>query len=173
MKNTLNPIASAIRYIVPPLLLISASFILGMHWFLLMADRLTEGITAEVIPAPVLDSIRAYYTIVFGPMTWLIKIMILTLFLTMTLQLFIKAIPWYLRWIIFIIHAPLVLNGVFYIIPMVDKFITNTASLAIQSGYVRTTHDAHVISLYSIIVVIVLQIIVLIRLQKQAEKKQA
>ncbi len=173
MKNDLKPIVSAIRSIVPPLLLVSASFILCMHWFLLMADRLTEGITSEVIPASVLDSIRAYYTIVFGPMTWLIKIMILALFLTMTLQLFIKAIPWYLSWVIFIIHAPLVLNGVFYIIPMVDKFITNTASPAIQSGYVRTTHDAHVISLCSIIVVIILQIMILLRLQRQVEKKEA
>ena len=171
MKKYLSPVASAIQSIVPPLLLCSASFILGMHWFLLMADRLSEGITSEVLPAPILDSIRAYYTIVFGPMTWLIKVFILILFLTMTLQLFIKVVPWYLRWTIFIIHAPLTINGVFYIIPMVDRFIANTATPQIQSQYVRTTHDAHVISACSAAIVIVLQIIVIIYLQRKAEKK--
>lgn len=171
MKNHSNPVMSAIRYIVPPLLLCSASFILCMHWFLLMADTLASGITAEVIPAPILSSIIAYYTVVFGPMTWLIKIFILLLLLTMTLQLTIKDIPWYLSWSIFITNAPLVFNGVFHIIPMVDRFITNTATPEIQSQFARTVHNAHVISAYGTVLMIVLQLIVMIRLQRQAEKK--
>ena len=169
MENRQNPVMSAIRYIVPPLLLCSASFILCMHWFLLMADTLASGITTEVIPASILLSISAYYTVVFGPMTWLIKIFILLMLLSMTLQLTIKAIPWYLSWIIFITNAPLVFNGVFRIIPMADRFITNTATPEIQSQYARTIHGAHVISAYGTLLMIVLQIIIIIRLQRQAE----
>ena len=73
MKNNPSSIKSVIRYIVPPLLLCSAGFILCMHWFLLMADTLASGVTADVIPTPILSSIIGYYTIVFGPLTWLIK----------------------------------------------------------------------------------------------------
>lgn len=170
MKNNQNPITSTIRYIVPPLLLCSASFVMGMHWFLLMADTLASGITSEVIPAPILSSISAYYTVVFGPMTWLIKIFILLMLLTMTLQLTIKSIPAYLRWIIFITNAPLVFNGVFHIIPMADRFITNTATPEIQSQYARTIHGAHVISAYAVALMIVLQVIIIIQQQRQAEK---
>ena len=160
----------AIQYIVPPLLLCSASFIFCMHWFLLMADTLASGVTTEVIPTPILLSISAYYTVVFGSMTWLIKIFILLMLSTMTLQLTIKSIPWYLRWIIFITNAPLVFNGVFRIIPMADKFITNTATPEIQSQYARTIHGAHVISAYATLLMIVLQVIILIQQQRQAEK---
>ena len=169
MTNHQNPVMLVIRYIVPPLLLCSASFILGMHWFLLMADTLASGVTSEVIPASILSSISAYYTVVFGPMTWLIKFFILLMLLSMTLQLFIKEIPWYLRWIIFITNAPLVINGVFHIIPMADRFITNTATPEIQSQYARTIHSAHVISAYGTALMIVLQLIVIIRMQRQAE----
>ena len=169
MKNNQNPVMSAIRTIVPPLLLVSASFIMCMHWFLLMADTLASGITSEVIPAPVLSSISAYYAVVFGPMTWLIKVVILLMLVTMTLQLVIKAIPWYLSWTIFITNAPLVINGVFHIIPMADRFITNTATPEIQSQYARTIHSAHVISAYGTALMIVLQLIVIIRMQRQAE----
>ena len=169
MKNNQNPVMSTIRYIVPPLLLCSASFIFCMHWLLLMADSLASGVTSEVIPASVLSSISAYYKVVFGPMTWLIKVFILLMLLSMTLQLFIKEIPWYLRWIIFIANAPLVFNGVFHIIPMADRFITNTATPEIQSQYARTIHSAHVISAYATALMIILQLIILVRMQRQAE----
>jgi hypothetical protein len=169
MKNHPNLIMSAIRYVVPPLLLCSASFILCMHWFLLMADTLASGITSEVIPAPILSSIIAYYTVIFGPMTWLIKIVILLLALSMTLQLTIKAIPWYLSWTIFITHFPLIVNGVFRIIPMVDRFILNTETPEIQSQFARAIHSSHVISAYSAALIVILQLIILIRLQRQAE----
>ena len=162
---------SVIRYIVPPLLLCSASFILGMHWFLLMADTLASGVTSDVIPAPILASIIGYYTIVFGTMTWLIKVFILTMFLTMTLQLFIMEIPWYIRWIVFLTNAPLVINGVFHIIPLADRFITNTATPEMQSQFARTIHTAHVVSAYGAVLMIVLQIFVIIHLQRLAEKK--
>src|SRR5258705_7163826 len=171
MKNNLNPVMSAIRYIVPLLLLCSASFIFCMHWFLLMADSLASGVTTAVIPAPILSTIIAYYSVVFGPMTWLIKIVILLLFLSMTLQLFIREIPRYLSWTIFIIHAPLIFNGVFHIIPMVDRLILNIETPEIQSQMARTIHSAHVISAYSVVLVIVLQLIAIIRLQRQAEKQ--
>src|SRR5437867_240636 len=105
MKDTLTPVQSAIRYVIPPLLLCSASFILCMHWFLLMADTLASGVSSQVIPAPILSSIIAYYTVVFGPMTWMIKVFILLLLLTMTIQLFIREIPWYLSWTIFVTNA--------------------------------------------------------------------
>lgn len=134
-----------------------------------MADTLASGITSEVIPAPILSSIIGYYTIVFGDMTWLIKVFILLLFLTMTIQLFIREIPWYLKGTIFIVHAPLIFQGVFRIIPMVDQLILNTQTPEVQSQVVRTVHNAHVISAYSAAVVILLQLIVLVRLQRRTE----
>lgn len=173
MKKILTPILSVIRTIVPPLLLTSASFILSMHWFLLMADSLVDKATTEIVPAPIISTIIGYYTVVFGPMTWLIKLMILTMFLSMTLQLTIRDIPWYVRYTIFLTHAPLTLNGIFYIIPMVDKLILNNATPEIQSQYVRTIHNAHTLSFYGAVLMIVLQIIAIIILQKKAEKKQA
>ncbi|MBI3153114.1 MAG: hypothetical protein HYZ21_13340 [Chloroflexi bacterium] len=171
MKNHPTPIMSAIQSIVPPLLLSSASFIFCMHWFLLMADTLASGITSEVIPTPIISSIIAYYTVVFGPMTWLIKIVILVMFLSMTLQLTIKTIPWYIRYLIFITNAPLVFNGVFYIIPLVDQFILNTATPETQSQIARTVHSAHVISAYGTALMIALQLYIVIRLQRQGEEK--
>lgn len=163
-----NPLKSATRYTVPPLLLSSASFIFCMHWFLLMADTLASGITSEVIPAPILSSIIAFYSVVFGPMTWMIKIFILLMLLSMTLQLTIKDIPWYIRYLIFITNAPLVFNGVFYIIPLVDRFILNTATPEMQSQFARTIHSAHVISAYCAALMIVLQLIAVIQLQRKA-----
>lgn len=165
-------IGFAFRSLVPALLLVSLGFILCMHWFLLMADSHIEGITSEIIPASVISTIMAYYTVVFGPMTWLIKVFILLMFLTMTLQLFIREIPWYLKGAIFLIKAPLILNGVFYIIPLVDKFISNTNSPEVQSQMVRTIHDAHVFSAIGTAVAIILQLIVLVLLQRRSEAKQ-
>src|SRR6266511_5681376 len=107
MKDNAASIQSVLRSIVPPLLLFSASFIFCMHWFLLMADTLVSGIGTEVIPAEIRSTIIGYYTVVFGDMTWLIKVVILLLFLTMTVQLFIREVPKVLSWTIFIIHAPL------------------------------------------------------------------
>ncbi len=171
MKNRPSRVMSAIQAIVPPLLLSSASFIFCMHWFLLMADTQASGITSEVIPAPILESIIAYYTVVFGQTTWMIKVFILVMLLSMALQLTIKAIPWYIRYLIFITNAPLVFNGVFYIIPLADRFILNTAPPEMQSQFARTIHSAHVISAYGIALMIVLQLIVVIRLQSQAKEK--
>jgi hypothetical protein len=142
-----------------------------MHWFLLMADTLASGITSGVIPAPVLSSIIAYYTVVFGSMTWLIKVFILLMLLSMTIQLTIKEIPWYIRYTIFITNAPLVFNGVFHIIPLADQFILNTATPEMQSQFARTIHNAHVLSAYGTVLMIVLQVIAMANLQKQAEKK--
>ena len=109
-----------------------------MHWFLLMADTHVSGITSAVVPASVIWTIMDYYKVVFGPMTWLIKIFILVMLLSMTLQLFIREIPWYFRWLIFLTNAPLVVNGVFHIIPLVDRFILNTDAPEVQSQIVRT-----------------------------------
>jgi len=169
MKKYLDPVMSAVRYIVPPLLLLSFGFILCMHWFLLMADTLASGITTEIIPASVIATIMAFYTVVFGPMTWLIKVFILLMFLTMTLQLFIREIPLYLKWPIFLLNAPLIFNGVFRIIPLVDQFILNTDTPEVQSQMVRTVHDAHMLSAYGTALMIVLQLIVIIRLQRRSE----
>jgi hypothetical protein len=140
-----------------------------MHWFLLMADSLTEGITSEVIPASVIAAIINYYSVIFGPMTWLVKVMILLMFLTMTLQLFIREIPAFLRWAVFLTNAPLIFHGVLRIIPMVDQLITNTDTPEVQSQMVRTVHDAHVLSLWGVALMIVLQLIIILRLQKQAQ----
>ena len=169
MKNQSKPVAALLRYLVPPLLLSSASFIFSMHWFLLMADTHVEGITSEVIPTSIISTIIAYYTVVFGPMTWLIKIVILLMLLTMTLQLFIREIPGYLRWTIFITNAPLVFNGVFHIIPLVDQLILNIDAPEVQSQMVRTVHDAHILSAWGTALMIVLQLIVIIQLQRKAD----
>ncbi|MBK8781387.1 MAG: hypothetical protein IPO22_06205 [Anaerolineales bacterium] len=171
MQNHPGPAKSVIRSIVPPLLLSSASFIFCMHWFLLMADSLASGITTNVIPAPILSSIIAYYTVVFGSMTWMIKIVILTMLLSMTLQLTIKEISGYLRYLIFVTNAPLVFYGVFYIIPLADRFITNAATPEIQSQFARTIHAAHIASAYGTAFMIFLQLIIIIRLQRQAAAK--
>ncbi|MGC1376566.1 MAG: hypothetical protein WA821_10090, partial [Anaerolineales bacterium] len=162
---------SVMRYVVPPLLLVCASFILCMHWFLLMADSLVAGVTSDIIPASILSTIIAYYTVVFGPMTWLIKVVILLMFLSMTLQLAIKEIPWYIRSLVFITNAPLIFYGVFYIIPLADRFILNIATPEVQSQSARAIHSAHVVSLYGTALMIVLQLITIIYLQRKAEKK--
>lgn len=171
MKNRANPFISAIRYIVPPLLLVSSGFILCMHWFLLMADTHVEGITSDVIPESILAIIRNYYTVVFGPMTWLIKVFILLMLLTMTLQLFIREISGYLRWLIFLTNTPLVFQGVFRIIPMVDQFILNIDTPLVQSQMARTVHNAHVLSAWGVAFMIVLQLIVIIQLQRKTDRK--
>ena len=139
-----------------------------MHWFLLMADLLASGITAAVIPASTLSSISAYYAVVFGPMTWMIKIFILLMLLSMTLQLAIKDIPWVIRYLIFLTNAPLVFNGVLHIIPLADQFILNTAIPEVRSQYARTIHETHVTSAYAVALMIVLQLFVVIHLQRQA-----
>ncbi len=166
MKNNTPSKQSILRYVVPPLLLCSASFVFYMHWFLLMADSLTSGSTSAVISDEIRSTIIAYYTVVFGEMTWMIKVMILLLLATMTIQLFIREVPRVLSGTIFLVHAPLIFPGVFRIIPMVDQLILNTQSPEVQSQVVRTVHNAHVISAYSAALVIVLQIIILIRLHK-------
>lgn len=166
-----NSISSVLRSIVPPLLLASSGFILGMHWFLLMADNLVVGVTSEVIPAPIIATIMGYYTVVFGPMTWLIKVVILAMTLTIILQLFIRDISRYLSWAIALTNIPLIANGVFYIIPMVDQFILNSDSPEVQSQMVRTIHTAHVLSAYGTAFMILLQLIIVIRLLRQAETK--
>ena len=162
----------AFRSLIPSLLLVSLGFILCMHWFLLMADSRIEGVSSSpMMVGSVISTIMAYYTVVFGPMTWLIKVFILLMFVTMTLQLFIREIPWYLKGVIFLIKAPLILNGVFYIIPLVDKFISNTNTPEVQLQMVWTIHDAHVFSAIGTAVAIILQLIVLILLQRRAEAK--
>jgi hypothetical protein len=168
MKKYLSP---ALRLLVPPLLLLSFGFILCMHWFLLMADTQVEGVTSAIVPAPVIASIMAYYSVVFGPMTWLIKVFILLMALTMTLQLFIPEIPGYLKWSIFLINTPFIFNGVFRIIPLVDQFILNTDTAEVQSSIVRTVHDAHMFSAYGTAVLIILQLIAMIFLQLRAKTK--
>ena len=119
-------------------------------------------------PASILSSIIAYYTVVFGPMTWMIKIFILLMLLSMTLQLAIKDSPWVIRYLIFITNALLVFNGIFHIIPLADQFILNTATPEVQSQFARTIHQTHVISAYAVALMIVLQVIVAISLQRQA-----
>lgn len=170
MKSIAASARSTLGYIVPLLLLFSASFIFCMHWFLLMADTLTSGVTADVIPAEIRYTIIAYYTVVFGEMTWLIKIVILLLLATMTIQLFLRGVPKVLSWTIFLIHAPLIFQGVFRIIPMVDELILNTQTAEVQSQVLRTVHNAHVISAYSAAVMIILQIVVMILLQRQSQR---
>lgn len=170
MKSIAASARSTLGYIVPPLLLFSASFIFCMHWFLLMADTLTSGVTTHVIPAEIRSSIIAYYSIVFGEMTWLIKIVILLLLATMTIQPFLREVPKVLSWTIFIIHAPLIFQGVFRIIPMVDELILNAQTAEVQSQVLRTVHNAHVVSAYSAAVMIVLQIVVMILLQRQSQR---
>lgn len=171
MKTILNSALAVNRYLVPPLLLCAATYIFCMHWFLLMADSLVAGITTETIPAPVLSTIIAYYTVIFGPMTWMIKLFILLFFACLTLQLLIKEIPWYVRWLAFLTNVPLILNGVFFIIPSVDRLILNTETAKVESQVVRAVHNAHLISLFAAGLVIVLQIIMIIRMQRQPEKK--
>jgi hypothetical protein len=82
-------------------------------------------------------------------------------------QLFIREIPWYLSWAIAITNLPLIILGVFKIIPLVDHFILNTDSIEVQSQIVRTVHDAHVLSAYGTAFMILLQLIVIIRMQRQ------
>lgn len=158
---------SVLRAIVPPLLLVSAGFIFCMHWFLLMADTKTAGITTDVVPASIISTIMAYYSVIFGPMTWLVKVVILIMFVTIILQLFIREIPWYLSWPIALTNIPLIFQGIFKIIPLVDQFIQNTHTIEVQSQIVRTVRDAHVLSAYGTAFMILLQIIVIIRMQRR------
>ena len=169
MKNFLNPVMSAVRSIVPPLLLCCSGFIFAMLWFTLMADTRASGITTDVIPASILSSIITFYQVIFGPMTWLVKIFILLMLLSMTLQLVIKDIPWYIRYLIFITNAPPVFMAVLYIIPLTDRFILNAATPEVQSQMARTIHSAHILSASCVALMIVLQLITVIRLQRRAE----
>jgi hypothetical protein len=60
-------------------------------------------------------------------------------------------------------------NGVFHIIPMLDELILKAQTPAVQSQVVQTVHSAHVLSAYSAALVILLEILIIIRLQRQAE----
>jgi hypothetical protein len=144
-----------------------------MLWFTLMADTRGAGYTADTIPAPILASIMTFYQVIFGPMTWLVKIVILLMLLSMTLQLTITAIPWYIRFVIFITNAPPVVMAVSYIIPLTDKFILNADTLEIQSRYANTILDAHILSASCVALMVVLQLITVIRLQRQASLPSA
>ena len=161
--------SSVLRPIVPSLLLVSSGFILCMHWFLLMADNQAAGITAEVIPASIIATIMAYYTVVFGPMTWLIKVVILLMFTTIILQLFIKEIPRILSWAVALTNIPLIINGVFHIIPLVDKFISEPYTPEVQSQIVRTVQISHVVSAYGTAFMILVQLVIIFRFMRQAE----
>ena len=170
-KKMKNIASTVLRSIVPPLLLVSSGFILCMHWFLLMADNQSAGITAEVIPAPVIASIMAYYSVVFGPMTWLIKVFILLMFATILLQLFIREIPRALSWAVALTNIPLIINGVFHIIPLVDHFILNTETPEVQSQIIRTVQISHVVSAYGTAFMILIQLIIIYRLMQRTETK--
>ena len=167
MKNQPTLSRSAIQTIVPSLLLWVSGFFFAMLWFMLMADTRASGITADVIPTDILDSIRTFYQVIFGAMTWLVKIVFGLGLLTMTLQVTITAIPWFVRLLVFITNAPPIFMAAFYIIPMTDRFITNTASLEVQSQYVRTIHTAHVIAASCVVLMIILQLLTIIRLQRR------
>jgi hypothetical protein len=169
MKNHPNPVMSAIQSIVPQLLLWVSGFFFAMLWFMLMADTRASQVTTDVIPADILDSIKTFYQVIFGPMTWLVKIVFLLGLLAMTLQLMITAIPWFIRFAVFVTNAPPIFMAAFYIIPLTDRFITNTATPEIQSQYARTIHTAHIIAASCVALMIVLQLVTVIRLQRKAE----
>jgi hypothetical protein len=101
-------------------------------------------------------------------MTWFVKIVFALGLLTMTLQLTITAIPWYIRWIVFLTNAPPIFMAALYIIPLVDQLITNTDTPAVQSQMARTVYNAHILAAVCVAVMIILQLITVVRLQKQA-----
>jgi uncharacterized membrane protein YcgQ (UPF0703/DUF1980 family) len=152
---------------VPALLLWVSGFFFAMLWFMLMADTRANGITAPVIPADILDSIRTFYIVIFGPMTWFVKIVFALGLLCMILQLFIPEIPRAIRWIVFLTNAPPIFMAALYIIPMVDRFITNTESLEVQSQYVRTVLNAHLLAASCVALMIVLQLFIVMRLRRE------
>ena len=172
MNHYSKPVMSVIRSIIPLLLLWISGFFFAMLWFMLMADTRAAGLTTQVVPAPILSSIITFYTVIFGPMTWLIKIVFALGLLAMILQLAISAIPWYIRWTVFLTNAPPIFMAALYIIPLVDRLITNTDTPEIQSQMVRTVYTAHVIAATCVVLMIVLQSITLIKLQRQTEKNQ-
>ena len=168
MRN--SPIKSLIQAIIPPLLLWVSGFFFAMLWFMLMADTLPSGITSDVIPAPILSSIITFYTVIFGPMTWFVKIVFTRGLLSMILQLTITAIPWYIRWIVFLTNAPPIFMAMLYIIPLVDRLIANTDTPEIQSQMVHTVYNAHLLAASCVALMIVLQLIIIIKFHRQAEK---
>ena len=169
MQNRSNPVTSAIRNIVPPLLLWVSGFFFAMLWFMLMADTLARGTTS--VPAPILSSIITFYTVIFGPMTWFVKIVFALGLLSMILQLTITDIPWYIRWIVFLTNAPPIFMAALYIIPLVDRLIADTNTPEVQSQMVHTVYNAHMIAATCVALMIVLQIIIIVRLQRLAGKK--
>ena len=172
MKKYPASAMSVIQSIVPPMLLWVSGFFFSMLWFMLMADTLAAGKNMSgTLPAPVLLSIITFYTVIFGPMTWLVKIVFALALLSMTLQLTIKAIPWYIRWVVFITNVPPVFMAAFYIIPLVDRLITNTDAPEVQSQMAHTVYNAHVIAATCVALMIALQVFIIIHLQRQAEKK--
>ena len=170
LQDRSNPVKSIIRYIIPPLLLWVSGFFFAMLWFMLMADTLASGTTSDVLPAPILAAIITFYTVIFGPMTWFVKIVFALGLLSMLLQLTITDIPWYIRWTVFLTNAPPIFMAALYIIPLVDRLISNTGTPEVQSQMVHTVYNAHMIAAACVAVMIVLQITTIIRLQKQAEK---
>lgn len=159
-------IKSTIQTVVPVLLLWVSGFFFAMLWFMLMADSRGADASSSILSEEVLAPIRTFYMVIFGPMTWLVKIVFGLGLLCMSLQLTIQVIPWYVRWAVFITNAPPILMAALYIIPMVNRLISNTASLEVQSEYVRTIHNAHILAASCVAFMIVTQTIVLIRLQR-------
>ena len=169
MKNYSVPVKSLIQTIVPPLLLWVSGFFFAMLWFMLMADTLASGTASATLPASILTSIIIFYTVIFGPMTWFVKIVFALGLLSMILQLTIKAIPWYIRWVVFLTNAPPIFMAALYIIPLVDRLIANTDTPEVQSQMARTVYNAHVFAATCVALMIVLQLITVIRLRKQTQ----
>ena len=170
MKNFLRPVMTIIRYVVPPLLLCCSGFLLCMLWYSLMADIHAEGI-AGVIPQDTLTPIVSYYQVMFGSLIWLPKIFIFTALISMTLQLAITEIPWYLRFPIFLTNASSIFMAIFVTIPTANRFVANNSTPEIQSQIARDIYQGHIIAISCVAFMVVMQLITVIYLQRKAEKK--
>jgi hypothetical protein len=138
-----------------------AGFLLAVLWFDLMFDVQTLGHGSGELPAPVLDSIRAYYARVTTgarPMNRLIATVMLATLAAIVVEIVNgKPSPWIAYVSLALAAFAIVLAGA-RTVPSAVRLGTGRDSVADQSALARAILRQHVVCFASIITVLTLQL---------------
>jgi hypothetical protein len=163
-SSTLS-IKSFVQFLAPPLLLLSSGYLFAVLWFDLMADISIAGISSEIIPEANLSAIAGYYNLMFGPMAWLVEVVMLIAIASGLVQLANRAIPWVLRIAVVVLNVAPVVLALQQIVPNAMQLGARTDTLEVQSQLARSIYSGHIASILCIGGLCLLELYVLIRLQ--------
>jgi hypothetical protein len=159
---------SFIQLLAPPLFLLCSGYLFAVLWFDLMADVSITGVTTAIIPEANLAPVAAYYRLMFGPMSWLVKAVMLTSIACALLQLTIQALPRSARIAAVLLNAAPVVLALNQVVPNALRLAARTDSLEVQSQLARSIYAGHVASILCIGALCLLELYVLVRLQSRA-----